>query len=140
MRSVVFALALLTTTPTLVHAEPWRTTTNAFLFGYAVAAGVDTAETAWCLGKSEAYVEVGRAAFCQEANPLLRPVVKKRGPVAALAVKSLADVGIATAIMAVRDAGHTKAAAFAAIGMFVTQAYIVDRNRRALHISFTVAK
>ena len=88
MRSVVFALALLTTTPTLVHAGA--------LAHHHERVPVWLRRGGWrrhgrdcvVLGKSEAYVEVGRAAFagsqsaaatgCEEARSCRR-LVKEFG-------------------------------------------------------------
>ena len=63
--------------------------------------------------------------------------MKKLSYLSAALLAALPTVALADAIGGAVQKQETN---WAAIGMFVTQAYIVDRNRRALHISFTVAK
>lgn len=88
---------------------------------YVVAGFWDATGTAHCLGQGT----------CREVNPLLAPVVDRRGPVLAMTFKGAMHTGIAAWLLHDRKA-HPKRAFWTAVGLFGAQMAVNIGNARRL--------
>lgn len=91
------------------------------LSAYMVAAQWDIAGTAFCHGQQT----------CREVNPLLAPIVDRRGVVPAMTVKGAMHVGIAAWLLHDRHK-HPKRAFWTAVGLTAAQVAVNIGNARRL--------
>lgn len=88
---------------------------------YMTAGYWDAASTAFCSG----------AKTCHEVNPVLAPIVDRRGVVAAMATKGALHVGIAAWLLHDRHA-HPKRAFWTAVALTAAQMTVNIGNTRRL--------
>lgn len=91
------------------------------LGAYMVAAQWDVAGTAFCHGQRT----------CREVNPLLSPIVDRRGVVPAMTVKGAMHVGISAWLLHDRHK-HPKRAFWTAVGLTAAQVAVNIGNARRL--------
>ncbi len=91
------------------------------LGAYMVAAQWDIAGTAYCHGQGT----------CREVNPLLAPIVDRRGVVPAMTVKGAMHVGISAWLLHDRHK-HPKRAFWTAVGLTAAQVVVNIGNTRRL--------
>jgi hypothetical protein len=89
--------------------------------GYTTAAALDGYQTVWCSARET----------CREANPLLRPIVERRGVVAAMTVKTGLQAGISAWLWKTSEA-HPKRNFWLSLGLFSAQLYVDARNYRSI--------
>jgi hypothetical protein len=112
---VTLLLILLGAKP--AHAQDRNTP---IALGAYMAAGFwDASSTAYCHG----------AGTCHEVNPLLAPIVDRRGVVPAMTVKGALHVGIATWLLHDRHQ-HPKRAFWIAVGLTAAQVAVNVGNAR----------
>jgi hypothetical protein len=114
---VTLLLMLLGVTP----AQAQDRKTPIALGAYMTAAYWDAASTAYCSG----------AKTCHEVNPLLAPIVDRRGVVPAMTVKGGLHVGIAAWLLHDRHR-HPKRAFWTAVGLTAAQVAVNVGNARRL--------
>jgi hypothetical protein len=114
---VVWLLLIVGVTP--AHAQDRKTPIA--LGAYMVSAQWDAAMTAYCSG----------AGTCHEVNPLLAPIVDRRGVVAAMTIKGALHVGIAAWLLHDRHQ-HPKRAFWTAVGLTAAQMAVNVGNARRL--------
>lgn len=101
------------------HAQDRKTPIA--LGAYMTAGYWDAASTAFCSG----------AKRCHEVNPVLAPIVDRRGVVPAMAVKGALHVGIAAWLLHDRHQ-HPKRAFWTAVGLTAAQMAVNVGNARRL--------
>ena len=104
--------------PSLAFAQGERATRLA-LGTYVTAAFFDASITSYCHG----------ARTCREQNPLLRPIVEKRGVVAAMTVKGAMHAGIAAWLLKAHKA-HPKRVFWITVGLTAAQIAVDVQNVR----------
>lgn len=93
--------------------------THLALGGYLTAAFADVSITSYCHGQG----------WCHESNPLLAPIVERRGVVAAMTVKGAMHAGVAWWVL--RDhRTHPRRAFWVAVGLTAAQVAVDVWNVR----------
>lgn len=111
-------LLLLWASPVAAQSER---ATHIALGSYITAGYFDAAITANCHG----------AGTCREQNPILRPIVERRGVVAAMTVKGAMHAGIAGYLLKTH-AKHPKRVFWITVGLTAAQVAVDVANVRTL--------
>jgi len=120
MARLCSVLLLVLLLPSSAYAQGERATHLA-LGSYVTAAFFDASITSCCHG----------AKTCREQNPLLRPIVEKRGVVAAMTVKGAMHAGIAAWLLKAHK-DHPKRVFWITVGLTAAQIAVDVQNVRTL--------
>lgn len=101
-----------------IESEP---ATHLALGAYITAAFFDTSITSYCHG----------LGVCKEQNPLLRPIVDRRGVVVAMTIKGAEHAAISGLLLHYHKQ-HPRAVFWATIGLTAAQVYVDAANVRTL--------
>ena len=117
MKTLILASLLLWASPVAAQDRANRIA----LGGYLTAAFFDASITSYCHGQ-------GR---CSELNPVLKPIVERRGVVAAMTVKGAMHAGITAFVL--KDAKqHPRRAFWITVGLTAAQVWVDAHNAREL--------